>query len=130
MKDWSSISAQKYKTLLAIRSVIFYQLFDTVAKESDYSKTVWYRISSNRKKRYCQAKFFILGYNDESNIPSSSVKIIDDTATKLQDIFNNLSGYGKYGESKVLLLENTFRDTISYFATALKLRKHFYLSSP
>lgn len=130
VKDWSSTAAQKYKTLLAIRSVIFYQLLDTVAKESDYSKTVWYSISSNRKKRYCQVKFFVLGYNDELNVPSSSVKIIDDTATKLYDLFNNLSEYGKYGESKVLLLENAFRDTISYFATALKLRDCFFLSSP
>ena len=130
VKDWSSTSAQKYKTLLAIRSVIFSQLLGTVAKESDYSKTVWYSISSNRKKRYCQVKFFILGYNDESNIPASSVKIIDDTATKLYDLFNILSEYGKYGECKVLLLENTFRDTISYFATALKLRDCFFLSSP
>lgn len=129
VKDWSSTSAQKYKTLLAIRSVIFYQLLDTVAKESDYSKTVWYRISSNRRKRYCQVKFFILGYNDESNIPSSSVKLIDDIAMKLFDIFNNLSEYGKYGEREFLVV-NTFRDTISYFATALKLREQFFRPSP
>jgi hypothetical protein len=63
------------------------------------------------------------------SIPTSKIgEIEDDYWEGYQEIveINNLSKYGKYGECKVLLLENTFRDTISYFATALKLRDCFF----
>ena len=137
VKDWSSTSAQKYKTLLAIRSIIFYQLLDTVAKNTDYSRTVWFkqsRFPSSWKRReihrYCQVKFFILGYNDKSNIPNSSVKIIDNTARNLCILFGKLSEYGKIGKRSDTVIERTFRDTISYFATALKLWEQFFRLSP
>lgn len=137
VKDWSSTSAQKYKTLLAIRSIIFYQLLDTVAKNTNYSRTVWFkqsRFPSSWKRReihrYCQVKFFILGYNDKSNIPNSSVKIIDNAARNLCILFGKLSEYGKIGKRSDTVIERTFRDTISYFATALKLWEQFFRLSP
>lgn len=130
MKDWSSTSAPKYTILLDLRSVIFEQLFEIVAKESFYRKTPWFKGSKNKKKRYSQTKFFILGYNDESNIPRSALQRIENTALKVQDLFSKLSEFGKTGEKSEVLVENTFRDTISYLASAVILRKSFYVSSP
>lgn len=130
MKDWSGTSVPKFKILLGLRSVIYDQLFDNFADQSNYCKTKWFRRSTNKKGRYCQPKFFIFGYNDESNIPNSVLQRIEDTALNLEKRYHELSEYGKMGEKREVLVEKTFRDTISYFKSALELRKSFYVSSP
>lgn len=125
MKDRSGTSVPKFKILLALRSVIYDQLFDNFADQSYYRKTKWFKRSKNKKGRYCQPEFFILGYNDESNIPKSVLQRIEDTALNLEYLYHELSEYGKKGEKSEVLVEKTFRDTISYFKSALELRKSF-----
>lgn len=125
--DWSSTAdiELKYKVLLNLRLTLFYQLLDNLSPESSYSKTSWFQRSNNRKKRFCQVKFFILGFQDEINIPQSTLSQVNNIASDLQSHFDNMSNFGKYGEKSVLV-ENSFKEAISSFSVALKLRKQFY----
>jgi hypothetical protein len=129
IKDWfaTSNSKLKYKSLLNLRSVFFYQLFDDLCPESDYTKTIWYnKISKNeRKKRYCQVKFFILGYSDENVFPEPQKNQIKSLAQDMQQSFNDMSDIGKTGLSGSSL-DVLFEKVITNFRVILQLRKSFY----
>jgi hypothetical protein len=127
MKDWFSTNDPnlKYKSLGTLRHVIFYQLFDSLCPQSDYLKTSWYQSSTNTRLRFNQTKYFILGYRDESTIPSNSKYQIDSLSEDMQKIFADLSEYGKKGQSG-LTLDILFEEVISKFLVIIKLRKTFY----
>lgn len=128
--DMSGIGALdlKHKALLSLRSVIFNQLFDTIAPEALYSKTAWFNRAPPgtlfKKMRFCQAKFFVFGDHDESGFPQSMIDAVNKAAKELFDYFNEMSEYGKGGASGVLV-DNCYKQTLTSFANAIKLRNQF-----
>jgi regulator of replication initiation timing len=124
----------KHKALLSLRSVIFYQLFDTLAEEPLYCQTPWYKLTPPsgtpfRKKRFCQAKFFIIGMRDESQFSQSMMDTINKTAMELQNRFDQMSNYGKEGASSTLV-DNCYRETLASFANALRLKSEVQKNYP
>ncbi len=123
----------KYKALLSLRSVIFNQLLDTLADESQYCQTTWFKITPLqtpfRKKRFCQAKFFIIGNRDVSGFPQSMSNAVDKTAMELQNHFDQMSNYGKQGASSTLV-DNCYKETLASFANAFKLKSEVEKSYP
>jgi len=123
----------KYKALLSLRSVIFHQLLDTLADESQYCQTSWFKIAppqtSFKKKRFCQAKFFIVGNRNVSGLPQSMNDAVNKTAMELRDHFDQMSNYGKQGASSTLV-DNCYKETLASFANALKLKSEVEKSYP
>jgi regulator of replication initiation timing len=141
VKDFESVVADmsgtgdsdlKYKALLSLRSIIFNQILDTMASESSYSQTKWFKMSPQgpwRKKRFCQAKFFMLENRDESSFPSSMIFSVNTTARDLQNHFDQMSELGKKGASGVSV-DNCYKETLSAFANVLRLRSQLGVMSP
>ncbi len=124
----------KHKALLSLRSVIFYQLFDALAPESSYCKTPWYTLTPPsatpfRKKRFCQAKCFVIGARDESQFPQSMTDTINKTAMELQSRFDDMSNYGKKGGSSTFV-DGCYKETLASFANALRLKSEVQKSYP
>ncbi len=123
----------KYKALLSLRSVIFDQLLDILADESQYCQTTWFKITPPKtpfkQKRFCQAKFFIIGNRDVSGFQQSMTNAVDKTAMELQNHFDQMSNYGKQGASSTLV-DNCYKETLSSFANAFKLKSEVEKSYP
>jgi hypothetical protein len=123
----------KYKALLSLRSVMFDQLLDILADESRYCQTPWFKITPPqtpfRKKRFCQAKFFIIGDRNVSGLPQSMNDAVDKTAMELQNHFDQMSNYGKQGASSTLV-DNCYKETLASFANAFKLKSEVEKSYP
>ena len=121
----------KYKVLLALRSVFFDQLLDTIAPEAQYSQTSWFKRTPTtpagtpfRRMRFCQPKFFIFGNNDETAFLQSMVDAVNKTSTEMAMHFNEMSEYGKEGATGILV-DNCYRETLTSFANAIRLRNEF-----
>jgi len=129
IRDWYNAgnSSFKYKYILNLRSVIFYQLFGTLCKEADYQKTSWYNSATDKRMRRSQTKFFILGFKDEQQLSDAQRYQIDQLAVKMQQFFNDMSEYGKTGIS-ALNPDILFENIITTFRITIELRKSFYLA--
>lgn len=123
----------KHKALLSLRSIIFYQLLDTLADETQYCQTPWFKITPPKtpfkQKRFCQAKFFIIGDRNVSGLPQSMNVAVDKTAIELQIHFDQMSNYGKQGASSTLV-DNCYKETLASFANAFKLKSEVEKSYP
>lgn len=130
VKDWSSTpSDRKWQVLLTLRSVVFSQLFETFAKESDYSKTAWYQTGANKGMRYAEPKFFMTGFRKEEDLSPAAHMEIENVSTEFQTNFRHLSDYGKEGVDSSLA-EATFRKTLSLLKQSLLVRKTWFRSGP
>jgi regulator of replication initiation timing len=121
----------KYKALLALRSVLFDQLLDIIAPEAQYSQTSWYKRTPTtpaaapfRKKRFCRPKFFIFRNNDETAFLQSMIDAVNKTSVEMAAHFHGMSKYGKEGASEILI-DNCYRETLTSFANAIRLRNQF-----
>ena len=123
----------KHKALLSLRSIIFYQLLATLADETQYCQTPWFKITPPKtpfkQKRFCQAKFFIIGNRNVSGFPQSMNDTLNKTAMELQDHFDEMSNYGKQGASSTLV-DNCYKETLASFANALKLKSEVEKNYP
>ena len=123
----------KYRALLSLRSVMFDQLLDILADESRYCQTTWFKITPPqtpfKKKRFCQAKFFIIGDRNVSGLQQSMNDAVDKTAMELQNHFDQMSNYGKQGASSTLV-DNCYKETLASFANAFKLKSEVEKSYP
>jgi hypothetical protein len=127
IRDWYNAgdSDFKYKYILNLRSVIFYQLFDTFCKETDYQKTNWFNSAHDKRMRLSQTKFFILGFKDENKLHVVQKQQINQLAEKMQQFFNDMSEFGKtgiFGSNPDILFENV----ITHFRIIIELRKTFF----
>jgi regulator of replication initiation timing len=123
----------KHEALLNLRSVIFYQIFDTIAPESFYCQTSWYKLAPpgtvSKGKRFCQPKFFMLENHNESDHPQSVIDSVNKIAKELSDHFNGMSELGKKG-GDVLLVDACYHETLSSMANALRLRSQLQGTLP
>lgn len=133
IKSWNlKDGAVRHPVLLSLRSVIFYQIFDTLSPENVYKAKVWfnsnttssYRDKPNRE-RYCQSKCFILGNTNTSLLTPISLQNVEYISDSLFTDFGSLSQYGKNGGPDYIV-KNTFDLTISDFVEAIKLRQAHY----
>jgi hypothetical protein len=111
-----------------LRSVFFDQLLDIIAPEALYSLTPWFKLTPAgapfRRMRFCQPKFFIFGNNDETAFPQSMIDAVNKTSTEMATHFNEMSEYGKVGAAGILV-DNCYRETLTSFANAIRLRNEF-----
>ena len=130
VKDWNAISASTdfHQYLLTFRSIIFDELFAKICPKSNLSRSPWYA-STSKKQKYCQPKYFMQGVNEDTAIPPSDLIIINSMASSLEQDFKDLSNLGKQGgiERRV---QNTFVQTVSHLANALRMRKQHFKNSP
>jgi hypothetical protein len=126
IRDWFNADSDfKHNYILNLRSVIFYEIFDTLCKEADFNKTSWFNSARDRRMRLSQTKFFILGYKDENKLPDTQRHQIDQLAVNMQQFFNDMSEYGKTGRI-VSNPDVLFENVITHFRIAIELRKSFY----
>jgi hypothetical protein len=127
IKNWQSekTESKKHQHLLSLRSVIYYQIFNNLCQQSNYVSSPWYAATSDKRGRYCQTKYFILGNNDLSRLSSSTIASVDSFCLKSQNNFNELSEIGKNG-CTVSASKNTFINTITDFVEILKLRDSLF----
>lgn len=118
----------KYGALISLRSVIFDQLFERLAHESYFMRTNWFQ-SSSKKKRHCQPKYFMIGFTEETDIPSSALYEVNITTVRLENLFKDLSNYGKNGGPEVAVT-NVYNETLSSLTSAFKLRKSSFKAAP
>lgn len=118
----------KHTDLLALRPVIFNQLLDKIAPEALYSLTKWFKITPTgvpfRRMRFCQTKFFIFGSNDETAFAQSMIDTVNKASFEMAAHFDDMSQYGKKGANDILV-DNCYRQTVTSFANAIKLRTQF-----
>lgn len=133
INDWQlKEGLERHPVLLSLRSVIFYQIFETLCPDNVYQSSSWFQsnsISAYRGnpngKRYCQSKCFILGNTNTSSLNASSLNNVEYVADSLFTDFGSLSEYGKNGGPKYCI-DNTFRLTINDFVESIKLRKVYF----
>jgi len=131
IKDFKSVKGEeKSKRLLDLRSCIFHKMFGNIANKQYYKTTNWYTTSSNKRWRFCQSKFFMIGYKEEYNIPTSALNSINNIATSLQKCFDNMSEYGKKGEKNISILNSVFKEALSSLKSACKHRNTHYQPAP
>ena len=91
--------------LIDIRSIIFDQLFEILCPKSVYKRTDWFRNakskSDDKKKRYCQAKYFILGRTVFSSLNPIEQNDINKVCKHMYDLFNKL-GSVEYVKNKAI----------------------------
>jgi len=121
----------KYNALLTLRSVFFDRLLDIIASKAQYTQTSWFKRTPTtpagapfRRMRFCQPKFFIFGNNDEAAFPQSMIDAVNKTSTEMATHFNEMSQYGKEGATGILV-DNCYRETLTSFANAIRLRNQF-----
>ena len=120
--EWKTIDPEvKYTSLLSLRSLIFYQTFDSLCEESKYSKAPWFK---GGKKRFCQAKYFMLGNNDEKTLITTIGIQINSIANDMQKYFDNLSDYGKHGHDQATT-DRLFSDVLAAFYQSLRIRRTY-----
>jgi len=115
----------QYARLIDVRSLIFDQIFETLCPESDYAKTDWFHSAApgtvEKRKRYCQPQYFILGNTVFSTLDPIIQNRINSVCKDMFDLFKGLSNYGKHGiddrQTQVFLNE-----TIGTFSEVLQLR--------
>lgn len=115
----------QHARLIDVRSLIFDQIFENICKESDYSRTVWFRHTAGgtveKGKRYCQPKYFILGNTDLSSLDHLLQNRIHIKCRYMFNLFGNLSDYGKHGIDD-RQTQYYFNETIATFSEILELR--------
>jgi len=115
----------QYARLLDIRSLIFDQIFESLCKEADYSRTIWFSstpgATPEKGKRFCQPKYFILRNTDFSALDILIQNRIDTKCRDMQNLFGYLSDFGKHG-SNVRQTQFYFNQTISTFSEIIELR--------
>lgn len=125
----ASSSDIKYARLMDLRSLIFDQLFEEHCLEADYSQTAWFQGAAagsiEKKKRFCQPKYFILGNTDFAALDPLLQARVDDVCRDMHGLFGRLSDYGKHGaddrQTKIF-----FNETIGTFSEILQLRESLY----
>ncbi len=126
--DWASTPpSEKYKVLGNVRNLIFSVVFPKLANRSEAVKLPWETKLEGKpyRKEIGPAKHFILGHRDESTLSPTTVDIIDKIAESLGYDFGKLSHYSKQG-GKAHEFRITYRDTLSHFAEAIKLRQRYW----
>nr|WP_321352144.1 hypothetical protein [uncultured Methanoregula sp.] len=125
--DWESKQFKDMKLLIGIRSIIFENLLSKKQKSGDYTKTEWYKLNQFQSgdKHYYNAIFFMIENNDATQYPNSFNKQVIDIALHLSKIHGELSRIGKLRQKKTpdYEIELLFRETLSYTASAVKIRQ-------
>jgi hypothetical protein len=107
---------------------LFNRLLDILAPEPQYSQTSWFKRTPTgapfRRMRFCQPKFFIFGNNNETGFPQSMIDSVNKTSGEMAAHFHEMSEYGKEGASGILV-NNCYRETLTSFANAIRLRNEF-----
>jgi len=127
-REWSAASdAEKYATLLPLRTVIFYEFLAKLYDRATFSEADWYHKDMN--KWFCSVKLLIQGAQDDTNLPNSVLGAIHETASELMRSYGELSDLGKH-KGDLSQVEDCYRDTIAHFADALRLRGQILHPNP
>jgi len=126
IRDWESKNFRDMKLLIGLRSIIFDKLFSVGCKKGEYVITEWYKngIFKSGNKHYFNVIYFIVSDFEPSNFPISLVQQIMEIASNLSIIQGKLSDIGKLRVKNLVdfEIELLFRETLSYTASALKIR--------
>jgi hypothetical protein len=132
VRDWRSMQdSDKYKVLIEIRSIIVDRLLDNICPKegpsSKLCKTSW--CFQGIRLRIFQAKFFMIGYRDESKLLQSTLEIINKIAIDFQNHFDDLSEKGK-NKTSGIGTDILFRNVISWLHQALINHKTYFKPTP
>lgn len=119
----SAHESEKYKSLMDVRESIFDNFLDIIIfDESLFCNFKWYKTGSNKKKVFCQTKFYIQNIWDDDLLPKSTTIEAERLATNMYDIYGNLSNFGHGGISDGYAEYIVKREVVPTFRNVLEMR--------